>query len=64
MPKFMGQFGWGGVIAVVGGLGGLTVGGVAVFMAGPVPGLIYLAVALGCVWLFWRGIFGPMAEAD
>ncbi len=47
---------------MVGGGIGVLVGGIAVFSAGIIPGVIYLAFIGGMGWIFWVAMFRGMVE--
>ena len=60
MNKLISQLGLGGLIGLIGGLGGVIIGGIAVFMANPMGGLIYIVISVLFFGLFWKVMFKPM----
>lgn len=60
MNKFISQIGIGGLIGLIGGLGGVIIGGIAVFMASPMGGVTYIVISILFFGLFWKVMFKPM----
>lgn len=60
MNKLISQLGLGGLIGLIGGLGGVIIGGIAVFMANPMGGLTYIVISVLFFGLFWKVMFKPM----
>jgi hypothetical protein len=64
MKGIIQQIGWGGAIGIAGGGLGMLVGGIAVFAAGPIAGLVYMVFIAGFVWVFWHFMFKGMVESN